>query len=68
MADNEKRVSTGVAQEIPLDPLPPAQHQHHQHNVASDSSSEFDEVSLVTLPCLALRYLLHLDMHLLRIN
>jgi len=37
MADNEKRVSTGVAQEIPLDPLPPA-----QHNVASDSSSEFD--------------------------
>ncbi|KAG5753410.1 hypothetical protein H9Q70_003974 [Fusarium xylarioides] len=42
MADNEKRVSTGVAQEIPLDPLPPAQHQH-QHNVASDSSSEFDE-------------------------
>jgi len=51
MADNEKRVSTGVAQEIPLDPLPPIQ---HQHNVASDSSSEFDEVSLVTLPCFAL--------------
>lgn len=52
MADNEKRVSTGVAQEIPLDPLPPA-----QHNVASDSSSEFDEVSLVTLPCFALHAL-----------
>ena len=49
MADNEKRVSTGAAQEIPLEP-----HPQHQYPIASDSSSEYDEVS-----ALWLRYLLH---------
>ncbi|KAM0553971.1 hypothetical protein ACHAPJ_007043 [Fusarium lateritium] len=38
MADNEKRVSTGAAQEIPLEP-----HPQHQYPIASDSSSEYDE-------------------------
>jgi hypothetical protein len=45
MADNEKRVSTGETQEIPLESLPPI-----QLPIASDSSSEFDEVS-VSLYC-----------------
>ncbi|KAJ4265360.1 hypothetical protein NW762_004648 [Fusarium torreyae] len=38
MADNEKRVSTEAAQEIPLEP-----HPQHQYPIASDSSSEYDE-------------------------
>lgn len=46
MADNEKRVSTGETQEIPLESLPPI-----QLPIASDSSSEFDEVSLSSLHC-----------------
>jgi hypothetical protein len=46
MADNEKRLSSSGAQEIPLDPLPPT-----QLPIAGDSASEYDEVS-----CTALRY------------
>lgn len=46
MADNEKRVSTGETQEIPLESLPPT-----QLPIASDSSSEFDEVSVSSLHC-----------------
>jgi hypothetical protein len=58
MADNEKRVSTGESQEIPLESLPPI-----QLPIASDSSSEYDEVSVslhfvpwgFNLPTLSLR-------------
>jgi hypothetical protein len=46
MADNEKRVSTGETQEIPLESLPPI-----QLPIASDSSSEYDEVSVFSLHC-----------------
>lgn len=44
MADNEKRVSSTGAQEIPLDPLPPS-----QLPIAGDSASEYDEVSCTAL-------------------
>jgi hypothetical protein len=46
MADNEKRLSSSEAQEIPLETLPPT-----QLPIAGDSASEYDEVS-----CTALRY------------
>lgn len=44
MADNEKRVSSSEAQEIPLEPLPPT-----QLPLSSDSASEYDEVSSTAL-------------------